>query len=44
MEGFPVLLVFGVAVGLVIAYLLWDATKSAYDRMCHDPSDRLHEE
>jgi CPA2 family monovalent cation:H+ antiporter-2 len=43
-EGFPVLLVFGVAVGLVIAYLLWDANKSAYDRMCHILSDRLHEE
>jgi CPA2 family monovalent cation:H+ antiporter-2 len=43
-EGFPVLLVFGVAVGLVIAYLLWDANKSAYDRMCHILTDRLHEE
>jgi len=43
-EGFPVLLVFGVGVGLVIAYLLWDANKSAYDRMCHILADRLHEE
>jgi len=42
--GFPVLLVFGIAVGLVIAYLLWDANKSAYDRMCHILADRLHEE
>jgi cbb3-type cytochrome oxidase subunit 3 len=38
------LLVFGVVVGLVIAYLLWDANKSAYDRMCHILSDKLHEE
>lgn len=43
-EGFPVLVVFGVAVGLVISYLLWDANKSAYDRMCRILTDRLHEE
>jgi hypothetical protein len=43
-EDFPLLLVFGVVVGLVIAYLLWDANKSAYDRMCHILSDKLHEE
>ncbi|NLX47524.1 MAG: cation:proton antiporter [Euryarchaeota archaeon] len=43
-EGFPVLLVFGAAVGLLIAYLLWDANKSAYDRMCHILTDRLREE
>jgi len=43
-EEFPLLLVFGVVVGLVIAYLLWDANKSAYDRMCHILSDKLHEE
>lgn len=43
-EEFPLILVFGVVVGLVISYLLWDANKSAYDRMCHILTDRLHEE
>ena len=41
---FPLIPVFGVVVGLVISYLLWDANKSVYDRMCNILTDRLHEE
>ena len=40
--GLPVLLIFGAAVGLVIAYLLWDANRSAYDRVCHLLTDGLN--
>jgi len=43
-DGFSTLLIFGTVVGAVIAYLLWDANRSAYDRMCHILTDRLHEE
>ncbi len=43
-DQFPLLPVFGIVIGLVIAYLLWDANKSAYDRVCHILTDRLHEE
>ena len=41
-QGIPVLLIFGAAVGLVIAYLLWDANRSAYDRVCHLLTDGLN--
>ncbi|MCG7844992.1 MAG: cation:proton antiporter [Methanomassiliicoccales archaeon] len=43
-EQFPSLLVFGVVVGMIISYLLWDANKSAYDRMCHILTECLQEE
>jgi CPA2 family monovalent cation:H+ antiporter-2 len=43
-QDFSLLPVFALVVGAVIAYLLWDANKSAYDRMCHILTDRLHEE
>ncbi|TFG56656.1 MAG: cation:proton antiporter [Methanomassiliicoccus sp.] len=33
-EEFPLLPVFGIIIGLIVSYLLWDANKSAYDRMC----------
>ncbi len=41
-QGIPVLLIFGAAEGLVIAYLRWDANRSASDRVCHLLTDGLN--
>ena len=43
-EMFPLLPVFGIIIGLIISYLLWDANKSAYDRMCQILTDGFKEE
>ena len=43
-DGLPTLIIFGSVVGVVIAYLVWDANRSAYDRVCHLLTDRLHDD
>jgi len=33
-EEFPIIPIMGVVIGLLVAYLLWDANKSTYEKMC----------
>lgn len=43
-EGVPIIAVLGVVVGSVVAYLIWDANKATYDKVCNLLGEGFDEE
>ncbi len=33
-EGVPIIAILGIVVGSVVAYLIWDANKATYEKVC----------
>jgi hypothetical protein len=43
-EGVPIVAILGIVVGVVVAYLIWDANKATYEKVCGLLGDDFIEE
>lgn len=43
-EGVPIVAILGIVVGVVVAYLIWDANKATYEKVCGLLGDELIKE
>jgi CPA2 family monovalent cation:H+ antiporter-2 len=42
--GVPVIMLFGVVIAIIVAFLIWDTTNSTYEKLCHRLGSTIYNE